>query len=91
MPTAAEIQAAALERFIEGWSGWTPDGFLASWSDGCTQTTLPFSSGMKIRTRKDVEVLFPKLMSMLTNFQVSEDIKGNSFLGQEDGENKLND
>ena len=75
MPAAAEIQAATLEQFIKGWSGWTPDGFLASWSDDCTQITLPFSSGMKHRTRKDTQVLFPKLMSILTHFQVSEHIK----------------
>ena len=75
MHAAAEIQAATLEKFIKGWSEWTPDGFLASWSDDCIQITLPFSSGMKIRTRKDTEYLFPKLMAILTNFQVSEHIK----------------
>ncbi|MCJ1275996.1 hypothetical protein MMC21_003801 [Puttea exsequens] len=71
MHAAAEIQAATLEKFIKGWSEWTPDGFLASWSDDCIQITLPFSSGMKIRTRKDTEYLFPKLMAILTNFQLT--------------------
>lgn len=71
MPAAPEVQRATLERFIQGWSGWTPDGFLANWSDDCTQTTLPFTSGVPIRTRAHTVVLFPKLMSTLTNFQVS--------------------
>ena len=75
MPAAAEIQAATLQNFIKGWSDWTVDGFLASWSDDCIQITLPLGSEAKIRTRKDVEVLFPKLMSILTNFQVSGHIK----------------
>ena len=75
MPAAAETQAATLEQFIKAWSGWTPDGVLACWSDDCRQITLPFSSGMKPRTRKDTQILFPKLMSILTNFRVSGHIK----------------
>ena len=71
MPAAAEVQAATLERFIKGWSGWTPDGFLSTWSNDCTQKTLPFSSEVPIRTRADTEHLFPILMSLMTNFQVS--------------------
>lgn len=71
MPAPAEVQAATLEKFIKGWSGWTADGFLASWSNDCTQTTLPFSSAVPVRTRAHTEKLFPVLMSVLTNFQVS--------------------
>ncbi|EEQ33884.1 hypothetical protein McanCB56680_006474 [Microsporum canis] len=70
MPASAEIQTATLNRFIEGWKGWTPDGFLASWSHDCTQVTLPFSSGVPPHTRASVTKLFPQLMSILTNFQL---------------------
>jgi len=72
MPAAAEVQAATLEKFIKGWSGWTPETFLASWTDDCTTKTLPFSSKIPARTRADTEQVFPMLMSFITNFQVSE-------------------
>jgi hypothetical protein len=70
MPAPAETQTATLNKFIDGWKGWTPDGFLASWSEDCAQVTLPFSSGVAPRTRAITEELFPKLMSILTNFEV---------------------
>ncbi|KAL2137547.1 hypothetical protein VTI28DRAFT_9124 [Corynascus sepedonium] len=65
----AAAQAATLDKFIKGWSSWTPEGFLATWADGCTQQNLPFSSKVPIKTRPDVEHLFPHLMSILTNFE----------------------
>ncbi|KAK3681353.1 NAD-dependent epimerase [Podospora appendiculata] len=68
---ANEIQAATLEKFIKGWAGWTPDGFLSTWSSTCTQTTLPFSSDVPPRTRSHVEHLFPILMSVLSNFEMT--------------------
>ncbi|KAI0013979.1 hypothetical protein F4779DRAFT_639150 [Xylariaceae sp. FL0662B] len=70
MPAPAEVQAATLERFIEGWSGWTPEGFLASWTSDCTTKTLPFSAGVETRTREESERIFPLMMSCLTNFQL---------------------
>ena len=73
MPAPAEVQAATLEKFIQGWAGWTPDGFLANWSEDCTQKTLPFSSGVPIRTRPDTEQLFPVLMSLMSNFTVRKE------------------
>lgn len=66
----AAAQAATLDKFIKGWASWTPEGFLATWADGCTQQNLPFSSKSPIKTRPDVEHLFPQLMSILTNFEV---------------------
>ena len=70
MPAPAEIQAETLDKFIEAWRGWTPDGFLATWTDDCTQKTLPFSSDVPLRTRADTETLFPVLMGLMSNFQV---------------------
>ncbi|KAB8227141.1 uncharacterized protein BDW43DRAFT_304834 [Aspergillus alliaceus] len=71
MPAPAEKQTATLNKFIEGWKGWTPDGFLASWSEDCAQVTLPFSSGVAPRTRAITEELFLKLMSILTNCELT--------------------
>lgn len=75
MPASADIQAATIQKFIEGWRGWTPEGFLSTWSDDCSQQQLPFSSQVPLRTREHVEKFFPKLMSILTNFQVSKEPK----------------
>lgn len=68
--TAREIQAATLHRYIDGWIGWTVDGFLASWSEDCTQQALPFSSGKPPLSRAQAEQLFPHLMSVMTDFKV---------------------
>lgn len=70
MPAASEIQAATLQKYIDGWRGWTVDGFLASWSQNCTQQALPFSSGKPLLQRAEAERLFPHLMSVMTDFQV---------------------
>jgi hypothetical protein len=72
MSPKAEVQAATVEKFIEGWRGWTPEGFLATWSEDCQQKTLPFSFGVPIRTRAHCEQIFPVLMSVLSNFEVSK-------------------
>ena len=68
--TQAAKQAATLEKFIKGWAKWTPESFLESWADGCTQQNLPFSYKSEVKTRDTVEKLFPVLMSILTNFEV---------------------
>jgi len=70
MPAPPEVQAATLERFIQSWIEWTPEGFLATWSEDCTQRTLPFSFDAPIRDRAHVEKYFPILMSILSNFKV---------------------
>jgi hypothetical protein len=70
MPAPAEVQAATLAKFIQGWEEWTPESFLAMWSDDCTQQNLPFSSQSPVKNRAHVEQLFPILMSLLTNFKV---------------------
>lgn len=70
MPASAEVQAATLDEFIKGWEGWTPRGFLDTWSSSCTQKALPFSENVPIRTKDHMAHLFPILMSLLTDFQV---------------------
>ena len=71
MPAAREVQAETLQKYIDGWSGWTVDGFLASWSEDCTQQSLPFSSGKPLLSRAQAEQLFPHLMSVMTDFKVA--------------------
>ncbi|KAG6358774.1 hypothetical protein INS49_012293 [Diaporthe citri] len=71
MPAPAEVQAATLDEFIKGWEGWTPRGFLDTWSNSCTQKTLPFSANVPTRTKDHTEHLFPILMSLLTDFQLT--------------------
>lgn len=70
MSVTFEKQAATLQEFIEGWRKWTPEAFLPTFSADCTQTALPFNSGKHTRSRKDLERLFPVLMTTLSNFEV---------------------
>jgi hypothetical protein len=71
MPASAEVQAATLEKWIEGWRSWVPQNMLATMSEDCTQITLPFRSGTgDPKPKAQLEKLFPILMSTLTNFQV---------------------
>ena len=72
MSATAEIQAATLQEFIQGWRKFTPEDFLVSWSNDCTQMALPLSPEKPVRSRPELEHLFPILMSTLTNFQASE-------------------
>lgn len=72
MHATAEVQAATLEKFIDGWRKWTSDDFLASWSQDCTQRALPFKPDKPARPRVELEPLFGMLMSTLTNFRVGE-------------------
>jgi hypothetical protein len=74
MPAPAEVQAATLKKFIQGWSKWTPEDFLATWSDDLTFTTLPFSYGKPTRERAQLEPRYLMLMSTLTNYKVKFNI-----------------
>ncbi|PPJ60178.1 hypothetical protein CBER1_08989 [Cercospora berteroae] len=71
MIPAAETQAKTLQKYIDGWRGWTVDGFLASWSEQCTQQALPLSSGKPLMTRAEATKLFPHLMSVMSDFKVT--------------------
>ncbi|EXJ61958.1 hypothetical protein A1O7_02390 [Cladophialophora yegresii CBS 114405] len=71
MSTQAEVQANTVQRFIDGWRKYTPEAFLATWSSDCTQQTLPFASGTPVRTRQHVEHLFPILMTVMTEFELT--------------------
>ncbi|ORY69634.1 uncharacterized protein BCR38DRAFT_333345 [Pseudomassariella vexata] len=70
MAATAQIQAATLEKFIAGWKKWTPEDMMAVWSDDCEQRMLPFSLGVPPRSRAEVKVILPKLIEVLTNFEL---------------------
>jgi len=69
--TVAAAQKATLDRFIEGWAAWTPEGILGTWADNCTQQNLPLSANLEVKTRQRAEQSLPVLISILTNFEVS--------------------
>ncbi|KAL9078952.1 MAG: hypothetical protein Q9157_002136 [Trypethelium eluteriae] len=70
MPSAAENQGATLEQFIAGWKKFTPDDWTATWSEDCIQKMLPFTLGVPARSRTEVQVVLPKLMEILTNYEL---------------------
>ena len=70
MPAPAHIQAATLDRFIAGWKKWTPEDMMATWSDDCVQKMLPLSLGVPPRSVAEVKEILPRLMEILTNYEV---------------------
>ncbi|KAI0121123.1 hypothetical protein BJ170DRAFT_600130 [Xylariales sp. AK1849] len=71
MSGPAEVQAATIDHFLKGWDTWKPEAFLSSWSDDCTQKTLPYSHNVATRDRANTDHLFPILMSIMDNFQLT--------------------
>ncbi|CZR68583.1 uncharacterized protein PAC_18482 [Phialocephala subalpina] len=71
MPAPAHIQAATLDKFIAGWKKWIPEDWMATWSDDCKQRVLPFSLGLPTKSRADVQAILPKLMEILTNYELN--------------------
>lgn len=71
MPAPAEVQKKTIDAFLDGWAEWTPEAFLSTWSDDCTQQTLPYSHNVPKRDRANTNHLFPILMSIMDNLQVS--------------------
>ncbi|KAA8575245.1 hypothetical protein MFRU_002g02160 [Monilinia fructicola] len=70
MPAPAEVQAATLEKFIAGWKEFTPESWMATWSEDCTQKMLPLSLGVPARSRTEVLGILPKLIGILKNYKV---------------------
>ena len=71
MPAQAYIQAATLNRFLDAWKKWDATEWLATFADDFEQVSLPFSMGLPARTRAEVDMVLPKLMATVTNYQVS--------------------
>ncbi len=72
MPAPAHVQRATLDRFIAGWSNWSAAEMVETWTDDCTQVTLPFSLNHPPRTRAQVEVTLPLVQKVVTEYEVSE-------------------
>lgn len=72
MPAPAHVQRATLDRFIAGWSNWSAAEMVETWTDDCTQVTLPFSLNHPPRTRAQVEVTLPLVQQVVTGYEVSE-------------------
>lgn len=70
MPSLAQIQAATLNKFIEGWKGSTPESWTATWSDECQQKILPFNLGVPSKSRAEAQAALPDLLGVLKNFKV---------------------
>ena len=71
MPAQAEVQAATLDKFIAGWKEFTPESWMATWSEDCTQKMLPLSLGVPERSRTEVLGILPRLIGILKNYKVS--------------------
>lgn len=78
MPAPAHVQAATLNKFLEAWKKWDASEWLATFSSDFEQVSLPFSMGMPARSRAEVDLILPKLMESVTNYQVSCHIIANT-------------
>ncbi|KAF9769439.1 hypothetical protein IL306_013156 [Fusarium sp. DS 682] len=70
MSTPAHIQTLTLERFLDAWKSWNAADMLATFSDDFTQTTLPFRLGVPLRSREEVDMIFPVLVGLVSNYKV---------------------
>ncbi|KAI9648484.1 Monooxygenase dmxR10 [Ciborinia camelliae] len=70
MPAPTEVQAATLDKFIAGWKEFTPESWMATWSEDCTQKMLPLSLGVPARSRSEVLEILPGLVDILKNYRL---------------------
>ncbi|OKL55331.1 hypothetical protein UA08_09370 [Talaromyces atroroseus] len=73
MPAPAQIQKETIDKFLEAWGNSKAQDTMDLWSDDFEQQLLPFSLQQPVRQREHVELLYPALVSNLTNWKV--DIK----------------
>ena len=71
MPGPVDVQRATLDRFIAGWSNWSAAEMVETWTDDCTQSTLPSTLGHPPRSRSEVLVVLPLLQKLVTDYKVS--------------------
>ncbi|KAH8711860.1 hypothetical protein GQ44DRAFT_830354 [Phaeosphaeriaceae sp. PMI808] len=72
MPAPAEVQAATINEFIEGWKTKNPEAWTTNWTDDCTNTILPFSMNHPGWSKDDVRnVHLPRLFTTLSNWQLN--------------------
>ncbi|KAI1328250.1 hypothetical protein F5Y16DRAFT_398655 [Xylariaceae sp. FL0255] len=71
MPASAQVQAATLDKFIEGWKTFTAEAWMETWSDDCKQQMLPSTLGIPARFRTETAAFLPKLISVLKNYEMN--------------------
>ncbi|CAO2648459.1 Nn.00g077260.m01.CDS01 [Neocucurbitaria sp. VM-36] len=72
MSSPAEVQAATINTFIEGWKTKDPEKWTVNWTDDCTNTILPFSMKHPGWSKEDVEkVHLPRLFTTLSNWKLN--------------------
>ncbi|KAF5131503.1 hypothetical protein MHUMG1_07654 [Metarhizium humberi] len=71
MPAPAEVQAATIDKFIEGWGTNNPEAWVQLWTDDCTNKILPFSLGAPPMSKDTVvSKALPKLFGNLANWKL---------------------
>lgn len=77
-----DAQHATLDKFIDAWKRSSAADMVATWSDECTQRTLPFSLGHGARTPAEVMGTLPVLQKAVNEYQVSPLSPPTSFFPQ---------
>jgi len=70
MPGSRDIQAATLQKFIDGWKKWNAEEWMSTFADDFTQVTLPFQLGVPNRTRTQVDHILPALIATVQSYEV---------------------
>ncbi|KAJ6083564.1 hypothetical protein N7467_007699 [Penicillium canescens] len=71
MPASRDVQAATLEKFINGWKNWNAEEWMSTFSDDFTQVTLPFQLGVPTRTRTQVDHILPALIATVSSYELT--------------------
>jgi hypothetical protein len=71
MPSLSSVQAATLDKFLTAWKTQNAGDMVALWSDDFQQRLLPLSLGIPPKSRNEAEYYNGKLMTNLTNWEVS--------------------
>lgn len=70
MTVNVEAQRATLDKFIDAWKRSSAVDMVATWSDDCTQRTLPSSLGHAARNRTEVMATLPMLQKAVRDYEV---------------------
>ncbi|KAL9479475.1 hypothetical protein ACSS6W_004261 [Trichoderma asperelloides] len=68
VPHDASLQAATIDRFVEGWKINSGEAWTELWADGCTNTILPFSLNCAPMSKADV--IRSKHFSNISNWKL---------------------
>ncbi|CAI7589096.1 hypothetical protein N7533_009981 [Penicillium manginii] len=71
MTASRDVQAATLQKFIDGWKKWNAEEWMATFADHFTQITLPFQLGVPTRTRTQVDQILPALIATVQSYELT--------------------